>query len=148
MREIWKDVKGYEGLYQVSNLGNVKSFKESAKLGKPKELILKPHLINSGYYVVTLYSKKNKRKFQVHRLVAETFIPNKEGLPCVNHKDENKLNNSVERTSFTNGNLKGSINAGRYTADYLQCGNLPYLAWENAHNCAGLSYRRIRRYLV
>ena len=53
-----------------------------------------------------------------------------------------------ERTSFTNGNLKGSINAGRYTADYLQCGNLPYLAWKNAHNCAGLSYRRIRRYLV
>ena len=53
-----------------------------------------------------------------------------------------------ERTSFTNGNLKGSINAGRYTVDYLQCGNLPYLAWENAHNCAGLSYRRIRRYSV
>ena len=53
-----------------------------------------------------------------------------------------------ERTSFTNGNLKGSINAGRYTADYLQCGNLPYLAWKNAHNCADLSYRRIRRYLV
>ena len=53
-----------------------------------------------------------------------------------------------ERTSFTNGNLKGSINAGRYTADYLQCGNLPYLAWKNAHNWAGLSYRRIRRYLV
>ena len=53
-----------------------------------------------------------------------------------------------ERTSFTNGNLKGSINAGRYTVDYLQCGNLPYLALKNAHNCAGLSYRRIRRYLV
>jgi hypothetical protein len=53
-----------------------------------------------------------------------------------------------ERTSFTNGNLKGSINAGRYTVDYLQCGNLPYLAWKNAHNCADLSYRRIRRYLV
>ena len=53
-----------------------------------------------------------------------------------------------ERTSFTNGNLKGSINAGRYTVDYLQCGNLPYLAGKNAHNCADLSYRRIRRYLV
>ena len=52
------------------------------------------------------------------------------------------------RTPFTNGDLKGGINAGRYTADYLQCGNLPYLAWKNAHNCAGLSYRRIRRYLA
>ncbi len=53
----------------------------------------------------------------------------------------------LEKTQFRN-ELKSSINAGRYTADYLQCGNLPYLAWKNAHNCAGLSYRRIRRYLV
>ena len=52
-----------------------------------------------------------------------------------------------ERTSFTNGNLKGSINAGRYTVDYLQCGNLPYLAWE-MRITAHLSYRRIRRYSV
>ena len=51
-------------------------------------------------------------------------------------------------TQFWDGTLNGCIDAGRYTADYLQCGNLPYLAWKNAHNCAGLSYRRIRRYLV
>lgn len=116
MQEIWKDVKGYEGLYQVSNLGNVKSFKESAKLGKPKELILKPHLINSGYYVVTLYSKKNKRKFQVHRLVAETFIPNKEGLPCVNHKDENKLNNSVENLEWCTYQYNNNYGTARIRA--------------------------------
>ena len=53
-----------------------------------------------------------------------------------------------EETPFRNGTLKSSIDTGRYTVDYLQCGNLPYLAWKNAHNCAGLSYRRIRRYLV
>lgn len=96
MDEVWKDIAGYEGLYQVSNLGRVKSFRGSAKFGKPEELVLKPSLINSGYHVVTLYSKNRKKhKFQVHRLVAETFIDNPAHLPCVNHKDENKLNNCV-----------------------------------------------------
>ena len=92
--EIWKDVKGYEGLYQVSNLGRVKSFRKSTKYGMPEEIILKPSMINSGYHVVSLYSpNKKKKKFQVHRLVAESFLSNKDNLPCVNHKDENKTNN-------------------------------------------------------
>ena len=92
--EIWKDVKGYEGLYQVSNLGRVKSFRKSTKYGMPEEIILKPSMINSGYHVVSLYSpNKKKKKFQVHRLVAESFLSNKDNLPCVNHKDENKINN-------------------------------------------------------
>lgn len=99
--EIWKDVKGYEGLYQVSNLGRVKSFRESSKFGNPKEFYLKPTMINSGYHTVTLYLKdRTRRKFQVHRLVAETFIPNPENLPCVNHKDENKLNNIVSNLEW------------------------------------------------
>ena len=53
-----------------------------------------------------------------------------------------------ERTSSTDGDLKGSINAGRYTVDYLQCGNLPYLAWKKRMTAHILSYRRIRRYLA
>lgn len=100
MQEIWKDVDGYAGLYQVSNLGRVKSFKQSWKYGKPKEFILKPSLINSGYHVVTLYQKDKKEKFQVHRLVASTFIPNPLNLPCVNHKDENKLNNCADNLEW------------------------------------------------
>ena len=97
MVEIWKDIDGYEGLYQVSNLGNVKSFRGSAKFGKPNEMLLKPSVIISGYHVVTLYADgKAKRKYQIHRLVAETFIPNPNEYPCVNHRDENKANNSVE----------------------------------------------------
>ena len=58
MQEIWKDVKDYEGLYQISNLGRVKSFRASSKYGNPKEMLLKPSLISSGYCVVTLYSKE------------------------------------------------------------------------------------------
>lgn len=100
MEEIWKDITGYEGLYQVSNLGNVKSFRGSTKYGKPKEFILKPSVINSGYGVVTLYSGTSKSKHQIHRLVASAFIPNPFNLPCVNHKDENKLNNRVENLEW------------------------------------------------
>lgn len=100
MEEIWKDISGYEGLYQISNLGRVKSFRCSSKFGKPTEFILKPSLINSGYGVVTLYSNEKKRKFQIHRLVATAFLPNPLDFPCVNHKDENKLNNCVENLEW------------------------------------------------
>ena len=100
MQEIWKDVVGYEGLYQVSNMGRVKSFCQSTKFHKQKEFILKPSLINSGYEVVTLYSKEKRKKFQIHRLVATAFIPNPDNLPCVNHKDENKVNNCVSNLEW------------------------------------------------
>lgn len=100
MEEIWKDIKGYEGLYQISNSGKVKSFRRSSKYGSPDEMILKPQLINSGYEVVTLYSHTRRSKFQIHRLVAETFIPNPYNFPCVNHKDENKLNNCVDNLEW------------------------------------------------
>ena len=100
MEEIWKNIQGFEGLYQVSNLGRVKSFRRSTKFGAPDELILHPSIISSGYAVVTLYSEKGRAKRQVHRLVASAFIPNPNNFPCVNHKDENKLNNFVENLEW------------------------------------------------
>lgn len=85
--EIWKDIEGYEGLYQVSNLGRVKSLKFN------KIKILSQGISGSGYKIVSL-SKENQRKiFLVHRLVAMVFIKNPNNYPCINHKDENKLNN-------------------------------------------------------
>lgn len=84
MKEIWKDIKGYEGIYKISNLGNVKSNK-----------LLKKELCTNGYFRVTLYNEKSPKRFLVHRLVAETFIPNPENKPQVNHIDGNKLNNCV-----------------------------------------------------
>lgn len=66
MEEIWKDVPGFKGLYQVSNLGQVKSFKKSSKFHSPDEYILKSSTINSGYRIVELYNqnkKKQKYKF-------------------------------------------------------------------------------------
>lgn len=91
MKEIWKDIKGYEGLYQVSNLGNVKSLKTNKNLYYSNS--------NNGYLRVGLF--KNKRKmFSIHRLVAENFIPNPNEYLVVNHKDFNQKNNKVDNLEW------------------------------------------------
>ena len=97
MEEIWKDISGYEGLYQISNLGNVKSLNYS-RTGK--ERILKPGTDKDGYLLVTLYKNRNKRPFKIHRLVAKAFIPNPDNKSDVNHKDENKTNNCVDNLEW------------------------------------------------
>lgn len=100
MKEIWKDIPNYEGLYQISNLGRVKSFRQSSKFHKASEYILKSALANNGYCQVTLYNNTRKKKFLVHRLVAEAFIPNPNNYPHINHKDENPSNNAVDNLEW------------------------------------------------
>lgn len=95
--EIWKDIKGYEGLYQVSNKGNVKSLNYK-RSGKDK--ILKLVKQKNNYIKIQLYKDRISKQFFVHRLVAETFIDNPDNLLCVNHKDENPSNNFVENLEF------------------------------------------------
>ena len=83
VKEIWKEIKDYEGLYWISNVGRVKSSKQ----------MLKPLINKHGYYVVALYKDKKRKTALIHRLVAEAFIPNPDNLPQVNHIDEVKVNN-------------------------------------------------------
>ena len=90
MEEIWKDIKNYEGLYIVSNLGNIKSFVRY-KDGK----ILKPQKNKKGYLQILLYKNGKPSTKKVHRLVAETFLDNFYDKPQVNHIDGNKENNNV-----------------------------------------------------
>ena len=92
MMEVWKDIKGYEGLYQVSNLGRVKSLDYKCT---GKERLLSAGKGKDGYLHVVLCKDRKKKTCSVHRLAAEAFIPNPYGLPQVNHKDEIKTNNVV-----------------------------------------------------
>jgi hypothetical protein len=91
MTEIWKDVIGYENLYQVSNLGRVKSLGNGGS--NSKERILKA-CKSKGYYYVILCKDSKQKNCSVHRLVANAFIPNSDNLPEVNHIDEDKTNNA------------------------------------------------------
>lgn len=97
MKEIWKDIEGYEGFYQVSNFGRVKSLERfSAHKHLISERILKENNLGTGgYKSVMLYKNGVVKRFTVHRLVALAFIPNPKNLPQVGHKDENNTNNHV-----------------------------------------------------
>lgn len=105
MEEIWKDIPGYEGLYQVSNLCNVKSFDRIHCSGmgrtyfKPGR-ILRPAKGSHGYLGVVLCKDKNKVSNCIHSLVAKAFISNPLSLRYINHKDGNKLNNSIENLEW------------------------------------------------
>lgn len=101
MREIWKDIEGYEGLYQVSNLGRVKSLQMYANGGYKKRVkILKPCNNGNGYYVVYLMKNKKRSVNYIHRLVAQAFLKNFNNYKCINHKDENKSNNNVDNLEW------------------------------------------------
>lgn len=97
MIEIFKDIKDLEGLYQVSNFGNILSLNFN-RTGKPK--LLKPSKTKKGYLKVGLFKDGKQKKFLVHRLVAEVFLPNPNNLPQVNHKDEDKTNNRVDNLEW------------------------------------------------
>lgn len=101
---IWKDVVGYEGLYEISSLGDIKSLKRYCKsktgFRVVPEKILKPKIDKYGYLVLHI-SKNNVRwNITIHRLVAIAFLPNINNYPQINHKDGNKLNNVVENLEW------------------------------------------------
>lgn len=104
--EVWKEISGFCG-YQVSNIGRVKRSK------KDKEKIIRQQKTNSGYLSVSIYKCGKQYRKNVHRLVADAFLRNENELPFVNHKDENKLNNSVENLEWCSADYNmnyGTIN--------------------------------------
>lgn len=102
MEEVWRDIKGYAGRYQVSNLGHVRSLKFGNTIGKVKNL--KPILNSCGYYVISL---KGKQSF-IHRIVAEAFIPNPLQLPVVDHINTISTDNRCCNLQWTT--IKGNVN--------------------------------------
>lgn len=96
-KEVWKDIPGYVGLYQVSSKGNIMSLNYN-HTGVSRQRV--PRVGKGGYLYVILHKNGESKTIKVHRLVAIAFIPNPNNLPQVNHKDENKLNNSVENLEW------------------------------------------------
>ena len=116
MEEIWKDINGFEGLYQVSNFGRIKSLPKTRKTGKSKktirfydEKILKASSCsNNGYKIVTLSDNGKQKYFTIHRLVCFHFLENKNNYKVINHKDGNKLNNDVENLEWCTNSQNSS----------------------------------------
>lgn len=105
MKEAWKDIAGYEGLYQVSNLGRVRSLDRYVPhklFGKKfcKGCMMSTHINNAGYITVNLCKRNKYTSYDIHRLVASAFLENSERLPEVNHVDENKRNNRIDNLEW------------------------------------------------
>lgn len=98
MKELWKDIEGYGGIYQISSYGRIRSLdrmiERPSGLYHQKERILKTHLDGGGYPTIGLHRDGTMKRVHVHRLVAIAFVPNVYNKPEVNHIDENKLNNA------------------------------------------------------
>lgn len=99
-KTIWRPIKGYEGLYCVSNKGKVKTLHTKYSNCKSKRHYLSPLTSGAGYQVVGLTKSGITKQFLIHRLVAEAFIENPNNYPFVNHKDENKKNNNVDNLEW------------------------------------------------
>lgn len=124
MEEIWKDIPNYEGMYQISNFGRVKSLtRKYKKRNISKDIIKVPTKLPKGYLKVGLCKNGKVKYYFIHRLVAEMFIPKIDGKDFVNHKDCNTSNNCVENlewcnckenNSYKNHNLKRNISSMLY----------------------------------
>jgi hypothetical protein len=130
MKEIFKDVLGYEGLYQVSNLGNVKSIGNKKKR---KEKILKPSNNGEGYYKVELYKEAKRKSIKIHVLVAMAFLGHKpDGTHRIvpDHKDGDKSNNRADNLEL----ITQSVNIERYWLTQKKSSKYTGVSWNKALN--------------
>lgn len=102
--QIWKDIEGYKGHYQISNYGNVRSLKKDAFLMKGGYL--------KGYKIISLWKNGTGKMFRVHRLVAAAFIPNPENKPCIDHIDGDRANNHADNLRW----VTAKENSNNYNA--------------------------------
>lgn len=150
MKEIWKDIQGFEGAYMVSNFGRVKSMARTRKsrggcLCPVPEKILSQSTDKDGYKDVALSKNHKLYFFRVHRLVAMAFIPNPNNYPLINHKDENPANNNVQNLEWCNQSYNTSYSNYKVSHRVL-CNGVVYpsirsLARAINSDCKGIRYR-------
>lgn len=138
MEEVWRPVKEFEGYYEVSNYGNVRSVDRWVIRGNGRNYLKRGNIIsmhkrNNGYFQVSLNREGTHKNAYVHRLVAQAFLPNPNNLPCVNHKDEDKSNNRASNlewcthkynNNYGEHNTKISKSLSYPVAQYDLSGNL------------------------
>lgn len=123
MKEIWNDIVGYEGIYQVSNFGNVKSLDRIDARGWHRRGEYKrKSKSKTGYLIVGLFKDGIETKHQVHRLVATTFLENHKGYPQVNHKDEDKCNNNVNNLEWCDNDYNMKYTMARHDRFWVHYG--------------------------
>lgn len=129
--EQWRDIDGFEGMYQVSDLGRVRSLERTVKMvryGKEYDMhhkgrILKTIVMKDGYESIQIFKDSKHHTYKVHRLVAKAFLPNPDNLPEVNHKDGNKCNNTSENLEWcTRGhNIRHAFKNGLIDKNNMTC---------------------------
>lgn len=126
LNEVWKPVKGYEGFYEVSNLGRVKSLERIDRFNKKwKCRILKPNYVGKHYQTIGLCKNGKVSRKKVHRLVAETFVPNPYNKPQVNHIDGDKENNFANNLEWVT-NAENQLHAREKGLNPITKNNLLY----------------------
>lgn len=150
--EKWRPVKDYEGLYEVSDLGRVRSVAHKLWNGKgyfvTQTKIIKPRKKCWGYMSVALSKNGKAKEFKVHRLVAEMFIPNPHKFPQINHKDECKTNNKVSNlewctakynTNYGSRNKRAGLNLRKPVYQFDAQGKFVKL-WDSVNSLAACDY--------
>lgn len=140
--EIWKDVVGFEGLYQVSNFGNLRN-----KWGR---LISNRRMKWNGYLEAVLSKDNKKHYFRIHRLVAEAFLPNPLNLPVINHINSNRSDNRVDNLEWTTQKHNVSLAKGKKVALCDSSGNVikEFESIRDASRITGLTKKRIKQLIA
>lgn len=128
--EIWKPIIWYEGLYEISNLSNIRRIKWSERCKSNRNL--KKKMNNKWYYIVSLSKKSKKSAYTVHRILAKLFIPNPNNFPIVMHLDNNPLNNSIDNLKWwtTEENMQQMWDEKRHKI----CNPNKWKFWKDNHN--------------
>jgi len=143
MKEIYKTIEGYEGYYQISNFGNIKSLQRLIKRNNGTDMILVEKVLKSnsngvGYQIINLRKEGKRKSYLIHRLVAEEFLNNPEGLSQVNHIDKDSTNNRLDNLEWCTAkyNIKHSKDKTLY--QYTLSGELVN-EWESASTACEVS---------